>query len=142
MPLAIAMANTILVPYSSSPTKIVKIKKPLEINQEVSMTASWYGFESGTLTASGQWFDPKGMTCASKTLPFFTRILLTNPTNGRSVVCVVNDRGPYVKGRQVDCSEGVAAVLGFKQQGIAKLRVKVRSEERRVGKECIYRWSR
>jgi rare lipoprotein A len=85
------------------------------------VVASWYGDESGKVMANGKHYDKLAMTVAHKTLPFGTRLLLTNPTTGRMVVAVVTDRGPYVKGRSLDCSEGVAITLGFKRQGVAQL---------------------
>jgi len=75
--------------------------------------ASWYGpgFH-GKRTASGEVFDQDAMTCAHKTLPFGTRLRVTNPANGKSVVVVVNDRGPFVAGREIDLSRGAARAIG------------------------------
>jgi len=70
------------------------------------MVATWY--MHGTRTANGERFDPNGMTTAHKTLPFGTKLRLTN--GDRSVIVRVNDRGPFVKGRDLDlareCSTG------------------------------------
>lgn len=85
------------------------------------MKSSWYGSESGTTRADGQHYDPMALTVAHRTLTFGTRLLLMNPTNGRQVVAVVADRGPFVKGRSLDCSKGVAIRLGFLRQGVAEL---------------------
>ena len=86
--------------------------------------ASFYGKElAGRRTASGERFNPGGMTAAHRTLPFGTRLRLTNVENGRSVVVRVNDRGPFVRGRAIDVSFGAARALGFSGRGSARLRV-------------------
>jgi rare lipoprotein A len=63
------------------------------------------------------------MGCAHRTLPFGTRLKVTNLANRRSTVLVVNDRGPIVKGRIVDVSTGAAEVLGFRHSGVVPVRV-------------------
>lgn len=71
--------------------------------------------------ANGHHYDRFAMTVAHKTLPFGTKLLLVNPANHREVMVTVTDRGPYIKGRNLDCSEGVAIALGFRRQGLAQL---------------------
>lgn len=84
--------------------------------------ASYYGTEfQGHMTASGQRFDWHKMTCAHRTLPFGTRLRVTNVRNGRSVVVVVNDRGPFVRGRILDLSLAAARELGMIERGSAKV---------------------
>lgn len=73
--------------------------------------ASWYG--SGHRTASGEHFDPNGMTAAHRSLPFGTRVRVENRRTGRSVVVRINDRGPFVHGRIIDLSRGSARALGM-----------------------------
>jgi rare lipoprotein A (peptidoglycan hydrolase) len=86
------------------------------------VTASWYGSEHhNKLTASGQRFDMNKNTLAHKTLPLGTKVRLVNPDNGKSVEGVVNDRGPYIKGRDVDVSYAMAKKLGFVKKGVTKL---------------------
>ncbi len=63
------------------------------------------------------------MTCAHRSLPFGTRVLVTNLSNHRSAMLVVNDRGPFIKGRIIDVSTGAADVLGFRQAGVARVTV-------------------
>lgn len=92
---------------------------------ERTTTASWY--KQGTLTANGERYNPRGLTVAHKTLPFGTVVQLTNPENNRSVLARVNDRGPYIKGREFDVSMRCAELLDMKQKGVAKLLVKVLS---------------
>jgi rare lipoprotein A len=88
--------------------------------------ASFYAdkFE-GASTASGEKYRHKKLTAAHKTLPFGTRIKVTNLANNKSVEVVVNDRGPYVDGRVVDVSKSAAEELGFVNQGLADVSVEV-----------------
>jgi peptidoglycan lytic transglycosylase len=76
-------------------------------------------------TASGERFNTHAMTAAHPTLPFGTRLRVTNVTNGRSVVVRINDRGPYVPGRVVDLSESAAESLGMVERGIVKVKLDV-----------------
>jgi rare lipoprotein A len=86
------------------------------------VTASWYGPEhQNRLTSSGQRFDIHKNTLAHKTLPLGTKVRLLNPDNGMSAEGVVNDRGPYKKGRDVDVSQAMARQLGFIKKGVMKL---------------------
>ncbi|MGR8952075.1 MAG: septal ring lytic transglycosylase RlpA family protein [Gammaproteobacteria bacterium] len=88
--------------------------------QEVG-TASWYGEESGNRTAMGSRFKPQGLTAAHKTLPLPSKVRVTNLRNGRSVVVLVNDRGPFKKGRLIDLSHGAARKIGLR--GVTKVKV-------------------
>jgi len=85
--------------------------------------ASFY--MEGTKTASGEKFDPHELTAASPSLPFGTRVRVTNVSNGRSVVVRVNDRGPFVAGRVVDVSYSAAETLGMVERGTAKVKLDV-----------------
>jgi rare lipoprotein A len=88
--------------------------------------ASWYGARyHGRRTASGQVFDMHAFTAAHPTLPFGTRVRVTNLENGRSVIVVINDRGPFVRGRIIDLSRRAARSLGFVRKGTASVRVEV-----------------
>ena len=71
----------------------------------------------GQHTASGQPFNPHGMTAAHRTLPFGTRLTVTNPRTGKSVIVVVNDRGPFVAGVSLDLSLGAAQAIGLRGTG-------------------------
>ena len=75
--------------------------------------ASVYSTESGGGTASGQKLNPNALTAAHRTLPFGTKVKVTNKHNGRSVVVTINDRGPFVRGRVIDVTPAAARVLGF-----------------------------
>jgi rare lipoprotein A len=81
-----------------------------------SGTASYYGSESGSRTASGARYNPMGLTAAHRTLPFGTRLKVTH--GGRSVVVTVNDRGPFTRGRVLDLSKGAAQVIGLTSRGV------------------------
>lgn len=85
--------------------------------------ASYYW--QGQMTASGKRFNPSGMTAAHRTLPFGTRVLVTNRNNGRSVTVTINDRGPFIKGRIIDLSRGAAGVIGMTGSGVAPVSISV-----------------
>lgn len=90
-----------------------------------SMTASYYGNEfHGRKTANGEVFNKNQLTAAHKSLPFHTKLLITYPKSGKSVVVRINDRGPYIKGRDIDLSEKAAIILGMKKTGVANIIVK------------------
>jgi peptidoglycan lytic transglycosylase len=76
-------------------------------------------------TASGERFNTRAMTAAHPTLPFGTKLRVTNVTNGRSVVVRINDRGPFVPGRVVDLSGSAAESLGMVERGIVKVKLDV-----------------
>lgn len=87
---------------------------------------SWYGAAfHDRLTASGERFDSSAMTMAHPTLPFGTRVRVTNLRNGRSVVVRVNDRGPFVGKRIADLSHAAAAEIGLLRRGVGKARIEV-----------------
>jgi rare lipoprotein A (peptidoglycan hydrolase) len=71
-------------------------------------------YETGRRTASGEPFRPDGLTAAHRTLPFGTRLMVTNPRTGQSVTVVINDRGPYVRGVSLDLSRGAARAIGMR----------------------------
>jgi rare lipoprotein A len=75
--------------------------------------ASVYSVESGTTTASGERLNPGTLTAAHRTLPFVTKVRVTNNHNGRSVIVTVNDRGPFVHGRIIDLTPAGARAIGF-----------------------------
>jgi len=85
--------------------------------------ASFY--TEGTKTASGEKFDTHDLTAAHPTLPFGTRLRVTNVATGRSVTVRVNDRGPFVPGRSVDVSYAAAESLGMVGKGVAKVKLDV-----------------
>lgn len=82
-------------------------------------SASWYALTSKT--ASGERMNPSAMTAAHRSLPFGSKIRVTNQRNGRSVVVRINDRGPFIKGRVIDLSKAAANELGFIRAGHTRI---------------------
>lgn len=82
-------------------------------------TASWYALTSKT--ANGERMNPANLTAAHKTLPFGTKLRVTNPKNGKSVVVRINDRGPFIKGRVIDLSKAAAQRIGIISRGHGKV---------------------
>jgi len=90
--------------------------------------ASWYGPEhQGKPTASGQLFDQARFTAAHRTLPFGTKVKVTNLANGKSVEVEINDRGPYAENRIIDLSGAAAKALDMTGSGTAKVRLELAS---------------
>jgi rare lipoprotein A (peptidoglycan hydrolase) len=85
--------------------------------------ASYYW--QGSRTASGETFKPDGVSCAHRTLPFGTKLRVTNQSNGKSVVCRVNDRGPFIAGRIVDLSRGAARQIGMLKVGVVPVTISI-----------------
>jgi len=85
--------------------------------------ASYYW--QGQRTASGARFNPEAMTAAHRTLPFGTKVRVTNKRNGRSVVVTINDRGPFIRGRVIDLSRAAARVIGMTGAGVAPVSLDV-----------------
>lgn len=93
---------------------------PVEAEPPVwrSGVASYYGSRfHGRRTANGERFDMNAMTAAHKTLPFGTKVRVTNPNTGASVVVRINDRGPFTRGREIDLSRAAATQIGLIQRG-------------------------
>ncbi|MDD3772727.1 MAG: septal ring lytic transglycosylase RlpA family protein [Weeksellaceae bacterium] len=87
---------------------------------------SWYGDRfHGKLTASGEKYDMHDFTAAHKTLPFGTKVKITNPNNGKSVIVEINDRGPYVKTRQFDLSRAAFAEIGNIDSGVISIEYEI-----------------
>ena len=85
--------------------------------------ASWY--KMGKITANGERFNPNGLTAAHRSLPFGTRVRVTNLRNGRKVVVRINDRGPFVKGRIIDLAYGAARKIGLHRSGVARVKLEI-----------------
>lgn len=96
------------------------------VRYQVSGEASWYGPGfNGNYTANGEIYNQYALTAAHKTLPFGTRVRVTNLYNGRSVVVRINDRGPFIAGRIIDLSQGAAQVIGVTSSGVAPVRMDI-----------------
>ncbi len=138
--LVVDQAKVITNPGPGKPAPY-KIGKPYQVNgiwyypkadYDYSETgiASWYGpgFH-GKRTANGEVYDENGLTAAHKTLPMPSLVRVTNLENGRSIQVRVNDRGPFSPGRIIDMTRRGAQLLGFIQQGTARVRVDIMPEE-------------
>lgn len=98
---------------------------PKKVGREEIGYASFYAERHrGKPTASGETFDENALTAAHRSLPFGTRLEITNLENERSVVVRVNDRGPFVAGRIVDVSLAAAKALGMTQDGVTRVRLR------------------
>lgn len=88
--------------------------------------ASWYGpgFH-GKRCANGEIYNQYGLTAAHRTLPFGTRVQVTNLNNNRAVVVRINDRGPFIRGRIIDLSKGAAREIGMISSGVAPVTVEI-----------------
>src|ERR1700732_5150853 len=97
--------------------------KPLAVWE---CATSWYGEDfDGLTTANGETYDMYAETAAHPTLPLGSIVRVVNPRNHRSQIVRINDRGPYVEGRELDVSYEVARRLGFDQRGVAKVRLEL-----------------
>ena len=137
LPIIISLSGVILVVNcSNSPRYTTGSRNRSKPVKKVNSTAkskkiligisSYYGEDfHGKLTANGEVYDMYGLTAAHKTLPLNTIVRVTNMENEKSLILRINDRGPYVKGRMLDCSYGAALKLGFIGNGTTKVKVEV-----------------
>lgn len=109
------------VAFSYYPERIIETT-----NREFEAVASWYGpgFH-GKRTASGEVYNQYELTAAHRTLPFGTRVRVTNTINNKSTVVRINDRGPYIPGRGLDISYGAAKEIGLLEAGIARVKIEI-----------------
>ncbi len=110
------------------PEPVVEVA-PVQTIAIVSSTvgsASWYGPGfNGRMSASGEVFNQNALTAAHRTLPFGTRVLVTNLSNGRQVTVRINDRGPYSGNRVIDLSAGAAAEIGLTSAGVGRVQLDI-----------------
>ena len=115
--------------YNRNNQKPAILKSNSKINKSQKVfygISSYYGQKfHGKLTANGEVFDMYGLTAAHKTLPLNTIIRVTNKANDNALILRVNDRGPYVGNRILDCSYGAALKLDFLNQGTAEIKIEV-----------------
>ena len=98
----------------------------VRVGDVITGVSSWYGPNfHGKLSANGEVFDQYGVTAAHKTLPLGTVARVTNIDNGKSLILRINDRGPYVGDRVLDCSSAAAKKLGFFNKGTANVKIEV-----------------
>ena len=109
------------------PTRIAPAPKPApRVLHSSKGEASWYGPGFfGNRTANGEVFRPGTLTAAHRTLPFGTKVRVTNLWNGRTAVVRINDRGPFHGNRVIDIAHGAAQSLGLTASGVAQVRLEV-----------------
>jgi rare lipoprotein A len=96
----------------------------LTLTLTLASLASWYGYPyHGNRTASGEIYNMHSMTAAHRTLPFGTRVRVCNTSNKRCVNVRINDRGPFVHGRDIDLSRAAAEVIGLRSAGVGQVTI-------------------
>jgi rare lipoprotein A (peptidoglycan hydrolase) len=103
---------------------VIASPKSKKAGHKLSGLASFYRL-AGYKTANGETFDPDQLTAAHRTLPFGTKLRVTNEKTGKSVIVRVNDRGPFIPGRELDLSYSAAETLGMVEQGVTKVQMTV-----------------
>jgi rare lipoprotein A (peptidoglycan hydrolase) len=125
--------TTTLGPLDSAPVETTPVPatpevKPTEnILQTQTGQASWYGYEAGNMTATGERYNAQAMTAAHRTLPFGSRVRVINTRTGKSAIVRINDRGPFIRGRIIDLSAAAADAVGIKSSGVGNVRLEVLS---------------
>jgi rare lipoprotein A len=89
--------------------------------------ASWYGYEGGRITATGEKYNPLSMTAAHRTLAFGSRVRVTNIRTGKSAIVTINNRGPFIRGRIIDLSQAAAEAVGIRSSGVGNVKIEVLS---------------
>lgn len=117
----------------NSPKNEESLSNSTDVNSQIELleyidhgtaVASWYGPRfHGRKTANGEIFNQQAFTAAHRKFRFGTHLRLTNPENNRSIIVRINDRGPFIRGRELDLSKAAASELGILERGIAKLNV-------------------
>jgi rare lipoprotein A len=135
--MVVLVGFTIVTNESDNPEPL-KYEDVIAVNEELNsfntsviryidkgeMVASWYGRQfHGRKTANGEVYNQMAFTAAHKNLRFGTLLRVTNPDNDQSVVVRINDRGPYIRGRELDLSKASASALGLVEKGVARVRV-------------------
>ena len=107
-------------------TKAVKSKEKTAASKKMKGISSWYSKKfHGAKTSNGEIYNMHAKTAAHKTLPMHTMVKVTNIQNGKSTIVRINDRGPFIKGRIIDCSYTAGKELGLDHLGIAKVEVEI-----------------
>jgi len=111
---------------NSGNNSILKLGEKVSIGEKFNGKASYYADKyHGRMTANGEIFDMNKISAAHKTLPFGTKLLVTNLSNGKSVVVKINDRGPFISGRIIDLSKEAAKKIDMIKSGIAEVELEV-----------------
>ncbi len=107
--------------------------------EKTECLASWYGKDfHGRPTASGEIFNMYDLTCAHKVYPLGTRVKVTHLLNGKDVECIINDRGPFIPGRDLDLSYGAAKKIDLIGPGVGRVRIEVLGRDSRYIKQVKY----
>jgi rare lipoprotein A len=122
----ITFINNLRVATGAKPLELFEVQgRVYELaytDRKIKGLASWYGpYFHGRLTANGEIFDQHELTAAHKTLPFNTRLMVTNLANGRSTIVRINDRGPYHGDRMLDLSMAAAEEIGSHGSGVVPI---------------------
>jgi len=108
------------------PLKFLNQSQIPKFDKVMRANASWYGIPfHGRLTANGEIYNMNSLTAAHKSLPFDTQVKVTNLINGESVIVRINDRGPYIRGRQIDLSYKAAKYLNMVGYGVAPVKLEI-----------------
>jgi rare lipoprotein A len=110
--------------YSSAPVRKHRVAHAAPAGRGASSGMASYYWQ-GQMTASGARFNPSALTAAHRSLPFGTRVRVTNRSNGRSVVVTINDRGPFIGGRIIDLSRAAAQAISMTGQGVAAVSLEI-----------------
>jgi len=134
----LALTFTSCASFGNNTDKKDEVKNEWNIRSIHHGKASWYGIRcnGGTHTASGETLRNHEATAAHKTLPMGTKVRVTNLDNGKSEVVRINDRGPYIHGRIIDVTEGVAKRLDFFKRGIVHVKVEVLEKNEELEEEA------
>ena len=119
-------SNSLVLTEEFAPVPIRSSSNLLTIQykEHGTMRASWYGPRfHGRFTANGEIYDQNAMTAAHKSMKFGTILRITNPRNNKSVIVRINDRGPYIPGRQIDLSKAAAEELDVIKNGVKRLKI-------------------
>jgi rare lipoprotein A len=131
--LMFAVASSLEAPAIAYPAQPVK---PVRVWEG---KASWYGPRfHGRTTANGEKYDMFGPTAAHRTLPMGSIVRIVNKRTGKGRIVRINDRGPYVEGREIDVSYHIATSLGFAENGLARVQIELLEvPERRWPKKTV-----
>jgi rare lipoprotein A len=121
-----AMKPTAVAADAAPPSGTLAISLPAKPLKVWDCISSWYGADfDGMPTANGETYDMNAATAAHPTLPLGSVVRVINLRNHRSAIVRINDRGPYVEGRDLDVSYAVARRLGFAQRGLSRVRIEL-----------------
>ncbi|WP_239996571.1 septal ring lytic transglycosylase RlpA family protein [Photobacterium phosphoreum] len=108
------------------PSAYKKDNPEIKNNKEIYGKASFYAnMFQGRKTANGQIFDQGKLTAAHRTLPFGTKVKVTNVSNNKSVIVTVNDRGPFIRGRMIDLSKSAFRAIGNTRSGVLNVTMEI-----------------